>query len=154
MLGSLLCPALGNRDQQADPPAHQSSTALGPLLGCWGRPPASRVRVLPTPAPNLECSPRDPQLRLEMHRPQEPVCMRAKSLQSCPTLCDPMDHSPPGSSVHGILQVRILQGVAVPSSRGTSRPRDRTRISCVAGRFFSTELLGKHPPPGVYLNLF
>ena len=71
--------------------------------------------------------------------------MRAKSLQSCPTLCDPMDHSPPGSSVHGILQVRILQGVAVPSSRGTSRPRDRTHI-CVAGRFFSTELLGKHPP--------
>ena len=41
-------------------------------------------------------------------------------LQSCPTLCDPMDCSPPGSSVHGILQARILEGVARPSSRGSS----------------------------------
>ena len=42
--------------------------------------------------------------------------MHAKSLQSCPTLCNPMDHSPPGFSVHGILQARILEGVAMPSS--------------------------------------
>ena len=58
------------------------------------------------------------------------------SLQSCPTLCDPMDCSPPGSSVHGILQARILEWVAMPSSRGYSRPRDRTRVSwgsCTAG---------------------
>ena len=47
-------------------------------------------------------------------------CMGAKSLQSCPTLCDPMDCSPPGSSVHGILQARILEWVAMPSSRGSS----------------------------------
>ena len=45
------------------------------------------------------------------------VCMCAKSLQLCPTLCDPMDCSPPGSSVHGILQARILEWVAMPSSR-------------------------------------
>ena len=44
------------------------------------------------------------------------ACMHAKSLQSCPTLCDPMDCSPPGSSVHGILQARILEWVAMPSS--------------------------------------
>ena len=50
----------------------------------------------------------------------------AKSLQSCPTLCDPVDCSPPGSSVHGILQARTLQRVAVPSSRGSSRPSDQT----------------------------
>ena len=68
-----------------------------------------------------------------------------QSLLSCPTLCDPMDRSPPSSSVHGILQARILQWVAVPSPRGSSRPRGRTRISCVAGRFFSAELLGKPP---------
>ena len=54
------------------------------------------------------------------------VYMHAKLLHSCLTLGDPMDCSPPGSSVHGILQVRILEWVAMPSSRGTSRPRDWT----------------------------
>ena len=44
----------------------------------------------------------------------------AKSLQSCPTLCNPMDCSPPGSSIHGILQARILEWVSMPSSRGSS----------------------------------
>ena len=44
--------------------------------------------------------------------------------QSCPTLCDPMDHSLLGSSVHGILQARILEGVTIPLSRGSSQPRD------------------------------
>ena len=48
------------------------------------------------------------------------ACLHAKSLQSYPTLCDPMDCSPPGSSVHGILQARTLQWVAIPSSRGSS----------------------------------
>ena len=50
--------------------------------------------------------------------------MCAKSLLSCPTLCDPMDCSLPGSSVHGILQARILEWDTVPSSRGSSGPRD------------------------------
>ena len=50
------------------------------------------------------------------------VC--AKSLQSCLTLCDPVDCSPPGSSVRGILQARILERVAMPSSRGSSSPGD------------------------------
>ena len=72
--------------------------------------------------------------------------MHAKSLQPCQTLCNPMDCSPPGFSVHGILQARILEWVAVPSSRETSQPRDRTHISCgscTAGGFFTTEPLGK-----------
>ena len=56
--------------------------------------------------------------------------------QSCPTLCDPMDYSPPGSSVHGILQARILEWVAMPFSRGSSQPRDRTQVSRTAGGFF------------------
>ena len=49
-----------------------------------------------------------------------PVCMCAKRHQSCLTLCNPADHSLPGSSVHGILQARILEWVAMPSSRGSS----------------------------------
>ena len=47
-------------------------------------------------------------------------------------LCDPIDCSPPGSSVHGILQARVLEWVAMPSSRGSSQPRDQTRASCVS----------------------
>ena len=59
-----------------------------------------------------------------------------KVVQSCPTLCDPMECSLLGSSVHGILQARILEEVAVSFSRGSSQPRDQTWVSCVAGRFF------------------
>ena len=55
-----------------------------------------------------------------------------KSIQLCSTLCDPMDCSLPGSSVHGILQARTLEWGAVPSPRGSSRPRDWTRISYVS----------------------
>ena len=58
-------------------------------------------------------------------------------LQSCPTLCDPMDCSPPGSSVHGILQARMLEWVAIPSSRGSSKPRDQTQVFNIAGGFFT-----------------
>ena len=57
--------------------------------------------------------------------------------QSCPTLCNPMNCSPPGSSVHGILQPRILEWVAMPSSRGSSWLRDRTWVSWLADRFFT-----------------
>ena len=66
------------------------------------------------------------------------VIIRKESVsQSCPTLCDPMDCSPPGSSAHGISQARILEWVAIPFSRGCTRPRDRTWVSCIAGRFFT-----------------
>ena len=54
--------------------------------------------------------------------------------QSCPSLCDPMDCSPPGSSTHGILQARVLEWVAVSFSRGSAQPRDRTRVSHIPGR--------------------
>ena len=56
--------------------------------------------------------------------------------QLCQTLCNPMDYSLPGSSVYGILQARILEWVAIPFSRGSSQPRDRTWVSYIAGRFF------------------
>ena len=70
----------------------------------------------------------------------------AKLLQSCLTLCDPMDCSPPGSSVHGILQTRIPEWVAMPSSRESSRPKDLTRVSYVScigrGVLYHWHLLG------------
>ena len=61
---------------------------------------------------------------------------KSEVAQSCLTLCDPVDCSPPGSSVYGILQARILEWVAISFSRGSSQPRDWTRVSCIAGRCF------------------
>ena len=65
------------------------------------------------------------------------VLVKVKVTQSHPTLCDPMDYT-----VHGILQVRILEWVAFPFSRGSSQPRDWTQISCIAGRFFTDSYQG------------
>ena len=80
---------------------------------------------------------------------QKPVC--AQSLQSCLTLCDPMDCSPPGSSVQGILQERILESVAMPSSRGPFRPRDQTSISrLLHRRVGSLPLAPAGKPTGSY----
>ena len=74
--------------------------------------------------------------------------VHAKSLQPCPTLCNPMDCSPP---VHGILQASILEWAAMPFSRGSSWLRDATHASCsssTAGRFFTAE------PPGRPISLY
>ena len=89
------------------------------------------------------------------------VCVCARVSQSCPTLCDPMDCSPPHSSIQGILQARILEWVAIPFSKGSSQPRDRTWVSCIAGRFFtvwapreahtSNTAFQKVSYPGLYL---
>ena len=75
----------------------------------------------------------------------------AHSFQLCLTLGDPMNCSLPVSSDHGILQARILEWVAMPSSKGSSQPRDRTCISYIAGRFFTAE-----PPwnPPLYFVVF
>ena len=59
---------------------------------------------------------------------QNAAAIAAESLQFCPTLCNPMDCSPPGSSVHEILQARILEWVAIPFCRGSSQPRDQTLV--------------------------
>ena len=70
------------------------------------------------------------------------VCMRAKSLQLCPTLCDPMDCSPPGSSAQAIVPARTLEWAAIPFSRRSSRLRDQTCVSggaCIADRFVTPE---------------
>ena len=65
--------------------------------------------------------------------------MKVKVLiaQSCPALCNPIDYNPPGSSVHEILQARILEWVTIPFSRGSSWPRDPTQVFCIADRFFT-----------------
>ena len=63
--------------------------------------------------------------------------------QLCPTLCDSLDCSPPGSSVHGIFQARILDWVAISFSRGSSWPKHWTCVSCIAGRFFTSWVVGK-----------
>ena len=62
---------------------------------------------------------------------------RSEVAQSCLTLWDPMDCSLPGFSVHGIFQARVLQWVAISFTRGSSWPRDRTQVSCIAGRCFT-----------------
>ena len=62
------------------------------------------------------------------------TCLRAKSLQSCPTLCDPLDYT----VVHGILQAKILEWVVIPSSRGSFEPVDETQVSSIAGGFFTS----------------
>ena len=65
------------------------------------------------------------------------IKVKALVAKSFPTLCDPMDRSPPGSSVHEISQAWILEQVAMPSSGRCSQPRDQTQVFCIAGRFFT-----------------
>ena len=63
-------------------------------------------------------------------------CVCVFVTQSCPTLCDPIDCSPPGSSVYGILQARIVEWVIFSYSGGSFQPRDWTQVSCIASRLF------------------
>ena len=103
----------------------------------WGKP-VTKGRALPDPTYTYTRSP-----ELSNSCQTSCWCLVAKS---CLTFCDPMDCGPPGSSVHGIYQERILKWVAMPSSRGFSLPRDRTCVSCVScvvGGFFTTEPPGK-----------
>ena len=68
---------------------------------------------------------------------QEYTESESEVAQSCPTLCDPMDCSLPGFSVHGILQARILEWITISFSRGSSQARDQTRVSHIGGRHFN-----------------
>ena len=65
------------------------------------------------------------------------LCMRAQLLQLYLTLCIPRHCSPPASCLYGIVQARILERVSMPSSRRSSQPRSRTRVSCISGGFFN-----------------
>ena len=83
-----------------------------------------------TPRPNLPVTPGVSWLPTFAF--QSPI-VKVKVAQLCPTLCNPMD-----CIVYGILQARILEWVAFPFSRGSSQPRDRTQVSLIAGRFFTS----------------
>ena len=79
------------------------------------------------------------------------MCVQVRSVaQSCLTLWDPTDCSPPGSSVQGIFPARMLEWVAISSSRGSSLPRGRTCISCIGRWFFTTESPGKFSHQIIY----
>ena len=78
------------------------------------------------------------------------VCVHT---QSCPTLCNTMDCSPPDSSVHGIFQARILKWVSISSSRGSFQPWTQTHVFSIASRFLTTEPLGK-PQQSVSFHYF
>ena len=98
-----------------------------PSISVYCTPPSSAwsniIFILPDPSPP------------EVHPHLFPRFLRVCEVaQSCPTLCDAMGCSLPGSSIHGIPQSRILEWIAISSSRGSSRPTDRTRVSCIAGR--------------------
>ena len=81
----------------------------------------------PSTAGNLKC------FKIFTVNKKSAINMKVKVTQSCPTLCDPMDYT-----VHGIIQARILEWVALPFSRGSFQPRDQTQVSCIAGRFFTS----------------
>ena len=121
---------------------------MNQLYICYTYSPLSESPSHPTPIPSLQV--------ITEHQAELPVLYRRFPLaicfthvlvvQLCPTVCNPMDSSPSGSSVHGILQTRIMEWVASPFSRGSSRPRDRTCVSCIAGRFFTTWATREAPP--------
>ena len=81
-----------------------------------------------------------PQHSLKPKSKSDPGPVKVKVAQSCLILCDPME-----CTVHGILQARILEWVAFSFSRGSSRPRNWTRVSCIAGRFFTNWAITKAP---------
>ena len=85
-------------------------------------------------------------------------CMKVKSesevAQLCPTLSDPMDCSPPGSSVHGIFQARVLEWDAIAFSRGSSWLRDQTQVSCIVGRRFTVWATRKYIMSPAFLYIF
>ena len=97
---------------------------------CWVPSNTHLPRLLVTPQPGF--------LHHKQRRKECLPCVLQKVLvtHSCPILCDPIDCSPPSSSVHGILQARILEWAAISYSRGSSWIRDRTWVSCTASRFF------------------
>ena len=108
----------------------QLVTDLGSVTGSWvivpeASHPHTRVPCRSSPLPPRPCG--------HLLLPAGKVLVA----QSCPTLCDRMNCGPSSSSVHGILQARSLEWVAISFSRGSSRPGDGAQVSCSAGRFFT-----------------
>ena len=117
----------------------------------------AKMQDLKDGGPRPRFTSRNSRAQLDIENTWASVHLHAKSLQLCLTLCDPMDYSPPGSSVHRILLARILGWVAMPSFRGSSRPRDRTHVSyvyCIGRGFFTTSTIWEahYIPINVLLN--
>ena len=142
--------------QMAPPPTHRVTiTASLPVplppirgLASWRQVPW-QFQNPPGPVPGANRNPTNNHGRtLEIRSASEEAaaergwehqCVRvceSSVIQSRPTLCDPMDCSPPGFSVHGIFQARILEGVAIPFCRGSSQSRDQTYVSCIGKQIF------------------
>ena len=121
---------------------HFSPTRLSPSLGgnWWEKRDYWRTCPLLTGVPqNLQGEiwqfPREPwKTKGHIYQGEIDILLVA---QSCPILCNPMDCSTTGFSVHAILQAKILEWGAIPFSRESSWPKDWTRVSCIAGRFFT-----------------
>ena len=94
-----------------------------------------RLRSLSLPSPGRLLSGK---FTARLRKGKRSKAKQSEVTQLCPTFFDPMDCSLPGSSVHGILQVRILEWVAISFSRGFYRPRNRMQVSCIAGKRFTT----------------
>ena len=112
-----------------------TNLSMAGALGVCSSSPASLRTQAPAASLHGEKAPRGSQRgnRDIWLLPSSLLCSVA---QTCPALCNPMDCSPPGSSVRGILQARTLEWVSMPSSRGSSQIRNRTQVSHIAGRFF------------------
>ena len=106
-----------------------TAKGLGSTPG-WG------IKITQAVPPKIQKTIERSEIHTEIMEAQRKVCY-SLSHRSHLTFCHPMDCSPPGSSVHGILQARILEWAAISFSRGSSWPRDQTRVSCIAGRFFT-----------------
>ena len=98
----------------------------------WVAMPSSRGSSQPRDGIQVDSLPSEP-----LGKPQLCYVKESEVAQSCPILCDPMDCSLSGSSVHGIFQARVLEWIAVSFSGGSSRPRNQTRVSHIAGRRFT-----------------
>ena len=108
-----------------------------------------RMAWTPPPPPSCILNSRLWALRMTSVPPRKPAFpesrVKVQVTQLCLTLCDPMHCSPPGSSVHGILQARILEWVGIPFSRGSFRPSGQTQVSCIADKFFTIWATRKAP---------
>ena len=126
------CPTL--RDpMDCSPPGSSVHGILQARIVEWVAIPFSRGS---SQGSHLGIEPGSPTLQVDSLLSEPPGKLRApevKLARSCLTLCNPMDYT-----VHGILQARILEWVAIPFSRGFSQPRDQTRVSCTAGGFFTS----------------
>ena len=119
----LSCSVVSNSETPWTVVARQAPLSMGfSLQEYWSGLPFPPPGDLPNPGMEL-ASPKSPAFfTAELPgKPRYGACMRVQSLQSCLTLCDPMDHGPPGSSVHGIFQARVLEWVAISFSTGMGR---------------------------------